>query len=74
MVTVKQAMDDNVRKLKAAGWRVRKGGWPNTPREEERWDFCRPGPNLLIPMTPEAGHAVDDLCARRPIRDRSGEL
>jgi hypothetical protein len=65
--TAKQAMNAHVRKLRAAGWRVRNGGWPATRRAEARWDFCRPGENMLYPLTPEAGRATDALCAGEPI-------
>jgi hypothetical protein len=71
--TVKQAMDGNVRRLRAAGWRVRNGGWPKTLVEEARWDLCRPGDNLLIPMTPAAIKAVDELCAGEPISRRGND-
>ena len=50
--TVKQTMDENVRKLRAAGWRVRDGGWPAQRAAEARWDFCRPGDNTLIAINP----------------------
>jgi hypothetical protein len=66
----KQALDIQVRKLRAAGWRVRNGGWPATLKAEARWDFCRPGENVLYPMTPEAGRVIDALVLGEPIPAR----
>jgi hypothetical protein len=66
MMTAKKMMSRHVRKLRAAGWRVRNGGWPATLKAEARWDFARWG-DTLAPMTPEAGRAVDTLCAGGPI-------
>ena len=37
----KNPIDEIVRKLRAAGRRVRNGGWPATCVAEARWDFCR---------------------------------
>jgi hypothetical protein len=67
----KQELDILVRKLRAAGWRVRNGGWPTTLKEEARWDFCRPGENVLYPMTPEAGRVIDALVLGEPIPARA---
>jgi hypothetical protein len=61
MTTTKQAMAAHVRELRAAGWRVRDGGWPATLEAEARWDFCRLGENTLGVMTAEARRATDVL-------------
>jgi hypothetical protein len=34
--TAKQVLDIQVRKLRAAGWRVRNGGWPATLKAAAR--------------------------------------
>jgi hypothetical protein len=44
----KQAVDIHIRNLRAAGWRVRNGGWPTTRKAEALWDFCRPGETFCI--------------------------
>jgi hypothetical protein len=74
-----EAMDANVRRLEAAGWRVHKGGWPNTLREEARWDFCRPCDLLpwddddLIPLTDAAEQALRQALAGEPIPERGND-
>jgi hypothetical protein len=71
--TTKQAMSRHVRRLRAAGWRVRNRGWPATRKAEARWDFARWG-DTLAPMTPEAGRATDALRAGQPIPARGESL
>ena len=66
----KQALDIHIRELRAAGWRVRNGGWPTTRKAQARWDFCRPGENMLCPLTPEAGLVIDALVLEEPIPAR----
>jgi hypothetical protein len=66
----KQALDIHIRELRAAGWRVRNGGWPTALKAAALWDFCRPGENVLYPMTPEAGRVIDALILGEPIPAR----
>jgi hypothetical protein len=60
--TAKQAMDVHVLKLRAAGWRVRNGGWPSTRAAARRWDFCRTK-DTLFAMTPAANEAARQAAA-----------
>jgi hypothetical protein len=55
--TTERSLDDLVRALRGAGWRVRNGHWLAT-RAAARWDFCRTN-DMLCPMTPAASRAMD---------------
>ena len=50
-------MKQIIRALRAEGWRVRNGGWPDTLAAETQWDFCGTK-DTIFPMTPAAGEAL----------------
>jgi hypothetical protein len=58
--TANVRMNQIVRALRKAGWRVRTG-WPSE-RPRAQWDFIRAG-NSLMPMTAEAQAVNAEVCA-----------
>jgi hypothetical protein len=64
--------DELVRKLEVAGWRVRKGGWPQTEAAKASWDFCRKGQDLFA-MTEKAREVMEGFWEGRPIQRRLDE-
>jgi hypothetical protein len=54
----RKMMKGIVPKLEAAGWRVRRGGWPCTLVAEARWDFCVTESGSLFAMVSPFRHAT----------------